>query len=119
MNINKKNQLNPRLSVVTVVLNGCETISTTLKSFLQQDYRNKELVVIDGNSTDGTLELIESYAKKYSNIIVVSGADAGIYDAMNIGWRRSSGDYVGYLNSGDVFLSDKVLLESRNASTSM
>jgi glycosyltransferase involved in cell wall biosynthesis len=109
MSTNKSDQLNPRVGVITVVLNGRETIATTLDSFLKQDYDNRELLVIDGGSTDGTLEIVEGYAGKYPNITVISGADSGIYDAMNIGWQKSSGVYVGYLNSGDVFLSDKIL----------
>jgi glycosyltransferase involved in cell wall biosynthesis len=96
----------PKLSVITVVYNGARDIERTMLSVLNQTYSNIEYLVVDGLSTDGTLEII----KKYQNRIrLVSEKDAGIYDAMNKGLNMATGDYVLFMNAGDeIYASNTV-----------
>lgn len=96
-----------KISVVTVVYNDADHIEATIKSVLDQTYTNIEYIVIDGGSTDGTLALI----KKYENAIsyFISEKDHGIYDAMNKGIKQASGDYILFMNSGDLFYDATVL----------
>lgn len=95
------------VSIVTVVYNDQKHIEATLKSCFNQDYINKEIIVIDGGSDDGTLDII----KKYDSLITnwISEKDSGIYDAMNKGVKASRGDYICFMNSGDTFFNDKTL----------
>jgi GT2 family glycosyltransferase len=93
----------PTLSVVTIVRNGKREIAKTMDSVLEQDYPNIEYVVIDGASTDGTLDIIQEYTDKLE--VFVSERDEGIYDAMNKGIGLSSGEFVLLMNCGDVFAS--------------
>ncbi len=90
-----------KLSVVTVVFNDVNHIEKTINSVLSQNYKDIEYVVIDGNSTDGTKEIIEKYKDKID--VFVSEPDKGLYDAMNKGLRLATGDYVCFMNSGDLF----------------
>jgi glycosyltransferase involved in cell wall biosynthesis len=90
-----------KISVVTVAYNSGKTIDHTLKSFIEQDYPQKELIVIDGGSTDGTLDVIARI--NAPGVKVYSEPDNGIYDAMNKGLHLFSGDAVGFLNSDDRF----------------
>ena len=76
---------NPKISVVTISYNGSKTIRNTIDSVLSQDYENIEYIVIDGNSTDETTDIIRSYGDKISYFI--SEKDDGLYDAMNKGIR--------------------------------
>ena len=96
-----------KISVITAVFNSRETISAALDSVLGQSGANVELVVIDGGSTDGTLEILRSYADRLS--VLVSEPDGGIYDALNKGIQRSSGDVLGFLHSDDLFADAGVL----------
>lgn len=89
----------PKFSIITVVLNREEDIEYTLNSIAQQTYSNIQYIVIDGGSTDETLDKIESYKDKID--ILVSEKDHGIYDAMNKGLKLAQGDYVLFLNGGD------------------
>ncbi len=91
--------MQPKLSVITIVYNNVKDIERTVNSVLQQHYPYIEYIIIDGASTDGTLEVINSYRKKISKI--VSEPDKGIYDAMNKGMQYATGDYVLFMNSGD------------------
>jgi len=93
----------PTLSVVTVVFNGMGEIAETMDSVLAQDYLNIEYVVIDGESTDGTKNIIQQYEDKLD--IVVSERDEGVYDAMNKAVRLASGEFILFMNCGDVFAS--------------
>ena len=96
----------PKLSVITVVYNGARDIERTMLSVLNQTYPNIEYLVIDGLSTDGTLERIKKYRDR---IKLVSEKDAGIYDAMNKGLNIAGGDYVLFMNAGDeIYASDTV-----------
>ena len=91
----------PTLSVITVVYNDVKGIEHTLLSVLQQTYTNIEYIVIDGNSNDGTTEIIKRYQNRIAKFICEK--DEGIYDAMNKGLAISRGDYVLFMNSGDEF----------------
>jgi len=94
---------NPKLSVITIVYNNAADIERTMLSVLNQTYPNIEYIIVDGPSTDGTLEIIKKYSGKISKLI--SEKDAGIYDAMNKGLAVATGDYVLFMNSGDEFYS--------------
>jgi glycosyltransferase involved in cell wall biosynthesis len=96
-----------KISVITVARNSAKTIGRALESFAQQSHPDRELIVIDGASTDGTAALVRSFAGE--NVRVVSEPDRGIYDAMNKGLRAFRGEAVGFLNSDDRFSSDDTL----------
>ncbi len=91
--------MQPKLSVITIVYNNVRDIERTMLSVLNQTYPNIEYIIIDGDSTDGTREIIEKYRKKLAQF--VSEEDKGIYDAMNKGLALATGDYVLFMNSGD------------------
>ncbi|HEY0054993.1 MAG TPA: glycosyltransferase family 2 protein [Pedobacter sp.] len=97
----------PSLSVITVVYNNVKDIERTVRSVTEQTYKHIEYIVVDGGSTDGTLEIIHQYKEKITRLI--SEQDNGIYDAMNKGLAMASGDYVLFMNSGDeVYARDTV-----------
>ena len=91
----------PVFSVITVVYNGAAVLERTLQSVVSQQYSRLEYLVIDGGSTDGTLELLERYRDRID--VLVSESDRGLYDAMNKGIDRASGDFIWFLNAGDEF----------------
>jgi glycosyltransferase len=98
-----------KISVVTASYNSEATIGLTIESFLEQKHPEKEMLVIDGASSDATLKIVESFG---SNAIrVYSEPDKGVYDAMNKGFRLFEGDVVGFLNSDDTFHDSKVLAD--------
>lgn len=88
-----------RISIITVVYNEVKTIARTIESVLSQSYNNVEYIIIDGGSTDGTLNVISKYRNKLAYF--VSEQDDGIYDAMNKGIRKATGDIIGILNADD------------------
>jgi glycosyltransferase len=90
-----------KISVITVCLNSAATITGTIQSFLSQTYPSKELLVIDGASTDRTLGIARELAN--ADIRIISDRDKGMYDAMNKGLRLYTGDAVGFLNADDTF----------------
>ena len=90
----------PLISVVTVVHNDRVGLEATIKSVISQTYKNIELIVVDGKSNDGTVDIINKYKCEITNSI--SERDKGIYDAMNKGLILSNGDFVNFLNAGDV-----------------
>ena len=96
-----------KISVITVVLNNKSYIEDCINSVLNQSYKNVEYIVIDGGSTDGTVDAIRKYEKSISKWI--SEPDRGIYDAMNKGIALCSGDYIGMLNADDMFSDNSVL----------
>lgn len=99
--------VNPKLSVITVVYNNAKDIERTLLSVVNQTYPNIEYLIIDGASTDGTVEIIERYKNRITKF--VSEQDHGIYDAMNKGLAMATGDYVLFINSGDeIYASETV-----------
>ena len=97
-----------RITIITVCLNSENYIEKTIQSVLAQSYPNIEYIVIDGNSSDNTLTIINKYRTEIG--IILSEKDAGIYDAMNKGISLSTGDIIYFLNSGDL-LYDNVILE--------
>ena len=96
-----------KVSIITVCFNSAETIQNTFDSIRNQTYNNIELIVIDGASNDGTLDIIESNKDIISKM--VSEPDQGLYDAMNKGVNIANGDIVAILNSDDIFPSDDVI----------
>lgn len=90
-----------RVSVVTVVFNGRAHIRETIESVLTQDYPHIEYIVIDGGSTDGTVELVRQYDGRIAHFS--SEPDRGIYDAMNKGIAAASGNWINFMNAGDRF----------------
>ena len=99
--------LNPLITIVTVVFNDVFGIENTIKSVLNQTYKKIEYIIIDGGSTDGTVEIINRYCDRIS--LFISEADNGIYDAMNKGILHSNGSWINFMNSGDFFYSSTVL----------
>lgn len=96
-----------KISIITVVYNGEKTIRDTILSVLEQDFCNKEYIVIDGASSDGTMQIVAEYADRIQ--VVRSEPDTGIYDAMNKGIALATGDIVGILNADDVYANQEVL----------
>ena len=94
----------PLLTVITVVYNNVADIERSMLSVLNQTYAGIEYIVIDGASTDGTLQIIERYQDKLAKL--VSEKDKGIYDAMNNGIKAATGDYIIFMNSGDEFYAN-------------
>jgi glycosyltransferase involved in cell wall biosynthesis len=90
-----------RISIITVCYNSEDTIATTFKSVASQTYSDIEYIVVDGGSTDSTLEIAEEYHGIITKII--SEPDNGLYDAMNKGIKLASGDIIGFINSDDLF----------------
>jgi glycosyltransferase involved in cell wall biosynthesis len=101
----KKNYL---ISIITVVLNDKDGLEKTIKSVINQTYKNFEYIIIDGGSTDGTIDIIKKYEKHIDYWI--SKPDKGIYDAMNKGAKKAKGEYLYFLNADD-YLIDKNTLE--------
>ncbi len=97
-----------KISVVTVCLNAVLTIEKTIQSVICQDYKDMEYIIIDGQSVDGTLEVIRKY-KSINGVKIITEKDTGLYNAMNKGIDVCSGDYVVFLNSGDVLIDSEVL----------
>jgi glycosyltransferase involved in cell wall biosynthesis len=97
----------PKISIITAVFNGEKHIAQTIESVLGQTYANVEYIVIDGGSTDKTVELINRYQDRIQHI--VSEQDKGIYDALNKGVALATGDVIGLLHADDLFASEKVL----------
>lgn len=96
-----------KISVITVVWNNAKTIRDAIDSVLYQTYKNIEYIIIDGQSTDGTVDIINSYGAKISKFI--SEPDEGLYDAMNKGLTLATGDIIGILNSDDFYINNNVI----------
>ena len=96
-----------KVTVVTAVLNDAGHIEQTILSVISQTDIEIEYIIVDGGSKDGTLELIGKYKDKIS--LLISESDRGVYDAMNKGIKYSTGDFVYFLNSGDVLLNPSIL----------
>jgi len=95
------------ISIITVVWNNKDTIRDAIESVLSQTYKNIEYIIIDGASTDGTVEIIKCYGNEISKFI--SEPDNGLYDAMNKGIKLATGDIIGILNSDDVYINNQVI----------
>lgn len=101
--------MNPLLTVVTVSFNTRDIIEKTILSVINQNYQNVEYVIIDGGSTDRAQQIIEKYRSRIAHY--VSERDGGIYFGMNKGIDAAKGDYVLFLNAGDVFADNQVLTD--------
>ncbi len=95
------------ISVVTVVFNGASQIEKTIQSIINQKYKKIQYIIIDGGSTDKTIEIIEKYKDKID--VFISESDNGIYDAMNKALPFCKGDWINYMNVGDTFFSNNTL----------
>ena len=95
-----------RVSIITVCLNSGKTIEKTIQSVMSQTYKNIEYIIIDGQSVDGTLEIIEKYRNQIAKCI--SEKDNGLYDAMNKGIALATGEIIGIINSDDWYAPDAV-----------
>ena len=102
-----------KISVITVVFNAVDTIEDTIKSVMAQDYRDIEHIVIDGGSTDGTMDVVNQYREYLA--MVMSEPDNGIYDAMNKGIDLATGDIIGNLNADDWYADNACLLYTSDA----
>ena len=100
-----------KISIITVCYNAEDTISDTIQSVLSQDYKDVEYIIIDGKSTDRTLEIIQTIK---NGIQLISEKDKGIYDAMNKGINIATGDVIGILNADDVYKNNQVLTDVMN-----
>lgn len=101
--------MNMKISVITVCYNSAETIAHTLRSVREQTYGNIEHIVVDGRSTDNTLEVLAAEGQHVAKL--VSEEDKGIYDAMNKGVALASGEVVGFINADDFYASTIVLAD--------
>lgn len=97
----------PKVSIITVLLDNKKYIKDAIESVLSQDYENIEYLVIDGDSKDGSVEIIESYKDKIH--VFISEKDEGVYDALNKGISKASGDIIGLLHSDDFFDHPRVI----------
>ncbi|PXV68065.1 glycosyl transferase family 2 [Dysgonomonas alginatilytica] len=96
-----------KISIITVNRNNADGLEKTIKSVIKQTYTNYEFIIIDGASTDNSVDIIKQYSSKIS--FWISEKDTGIFNAMNKGINRSTGDYCYFLNSADTFADDNVL----------
>ena len=104
------------ISIITATFNSAKTLKDTIQSVLRQTNKDFEYLIIDGGSTDETIDIVKSYESEFSGRLKwVSEKDQGIYDAMNKGIKMASGDVVGILNSDDYFTSDDILQKVDNA----
>lgn len=99
----------PRITVVTVSYNAREGIERTILSVINQTYTNVEYIIIDGGSSDGTTDVIKKYESRIA--FWVAEPDRGIYDAMNKGIKKATGEWLVMMNAGDCFANEKVLEE--------
>lgn len=100
------------VSIITSVWNGAATIETAIQSVLEQTYSNIEYIVIDGASTDGTMDILQKYSDNIS--VLVSEPDDGIYDALNKGVALATGDVIAFLHSDDLYANKTVVEEVAN-----
>ena len=96
-----------KVSIITVVYNRADVIRDTIESVLSQTYKNIEYIIIDGASTDGTMDVVNEYKDKISKII--SEPDRGLYDAINKGIKEATGDVIGLIHSDDFYLDNLVI----------
>ena len=96
-----------KVSLITIVFNNKEHIAGCIRSVINQTYQNVEYIVIDGGSTDGTKEVIESFEERIA--FFESGPDKGLYDALNKGIKLATGDIIGILHSDDLFHTDTII----------
>ncbi|GAB3792632.1 glycosyltransferase family 2 protein [Spirosoma humi] len=96
-----------KVSIITVVYNGAEFVRDCIESILTQTYTDIEYIIVDGKSTDGTVDIVKSYGTKVARFI--SEPDKGLYDAMNKGIRLATGEVIGLLNADDFYRHNRVI----------
>ncbi len=106
-------ELNLDFSIITVCYNAKDDIGPSISSVISQTYGNREYIIVDGQSKDGTIEIINDFRNDIS--LIISEPDKGIYDAMNKGAKLASGDYLIFMNAGDIFVDENVLANVANA----
>ncbi|MCK1986507.1 glycosyltransferase [Lysinibacillus fusiformis] len=97
----------PKISIITACYNAEKTIEQTIKSVINQTYDNIEYIIVDGASTDGTLDIVRKYEGQID--VIISEEDKGVYDAFNRGAKLASGEYILYLNADDYIISNDVI----------
>ena len=95
---------NPKISIITITYNSSKHLEEAILSVINQPYKNKEYIVIDGGSTDGTLDIINKYSDRID--FFISEPDKGISDAFNKGIKAATGELIGICNSDDVLAND-------------
>lgn len=104
-----------KISIITATYNSKNSIRHTIESVLMQSHKDIEYIIVDGASTDGTLDIINEYIPVFGNKLkLVSEKDKGLYDAMNKGLKMSSGDVIGILNSDDFYTTTTILERVNN-----
>ena len=98
-----------KFSIITVVKNDKINIESTINSLLRQNFSDYEHIIVDGNSSDGTSEIIKKTIRNSKKIIYIRKKDKNLYQALNRGIKIAKGDFVGILHSGDEYFNDKVL----------
>ena len=106
------NSLTQKVSIITVCYNSEKTIEETIQSVIAQDYSNIEYIIIDGCSSDNTMQIAEKYSGSISKKF--SEPDKGLYDAMNKGINAATGDIIGILNSDDIFYTNSIISDIVN-----
>ena len=101
------NPYNPLITIITITYNAQDHLQATMQSVNNQAFRNFEHLIIDGASTDHTLDIAKSHS--LANTRIISEPDNGLYDAMNKGLRQAKGKYVIFLNAGDTFHNEDIL----------
>lgn len=99
--------MKPKVSIITVCYNSAKTIEDTIQSVINQTYENIEYIIVDGLSTDNTIEIVNKYKDKIATI--VSEKDAGLYDAINKGIGLATGEIIANLNSDDFYIDNNVI----------
>lgn len=99
----------PKISIITVCYNAQDCLEKTIVSVINQKYENLEYIIIDGGSTDGTLSVIEKYLS-YIDVFITE-KDNGIFDAMNKGIKKCTGNWVNFMNAGDFLVNEQILAE--------
>jgi glycosyltransferase involved in cell wall biosynthesis len=105
---------NPKVSIITTVYNAAATIERTILSVIHQTYKNVEYIIVDGGSTDGTLQIINQYKDRISHVI--SEPDKGIADGFNKGIAIATGEWIGLINADDWYALDAIKLVINNTS---
>jgi glycosyltransferase involved in cell wall biosynthesis len=98
-----------KISIITVVRNSEATIRDTIECVLSQSYADIEYIIVDGKSTDSTLDIVQSYGNRIDTVI--SESDTGIYNAMNKGLRLATGDYIAFLNGDDIYAHNHIIAQ--------
>lgn len=101
--------MNPKVTIITVCYNSAKTIEDTIQSVVNQTYNNIEYIIIDGFSTDNTLDIVNNYKNKIAKVI--SEKDAGLYDAINKGIGLATGEIIANLNSDDFYIDNNVIAD--------